>query len=138
MIDKLINKEDPLPSKLSDKQKESLQPLIEKQLDSKDFHVSFENLSETESTMVMTQPEFMRRMKDMSMLGGMNYMGQLPDSYMLVVNSNHPFVYKIAEEKDEASRDKFIRQAIDLALLSRNLLKGEKLTAFIKRSVEMI
>lgn len=138
VIDKLINKEDPLPSKLSDKQKESLQPLIEKQLDSKDFHVSFENLSETEPPMVITQPEFMRRMKDMSMLGGMNYMGQLPDSYMLVVNSNHPFVYKIAEEKDEASRDKFIRQAIDLALLSRNLLKGEKLTAFIKRSVEMI
>ena len=138
VIDKLINKEDPLPSKLSDKQKETLQPLIEKQLENKDFHVSFENLSETEPPMIITQPEFMRRMKDMSMLGGMNYMSQLPDSYMLVVNSNHPFVYKIAEEKEEASRDKFIRQAIDLALLSRNLLKGEKLTEFIKRSVELI
>lgn len=138
VIDKLISKEESLPSKLSDKQKESLQPLIEKQVDSKDFHVSFENLSETEPPMIITQPEFMRRMKDMSMLGGMNYMGQLPDSYMLVVNSNHPFIYKIAEEKEEAARDKFIRQAIDLALLSRNLLKGEKLTEFIKRSVELM
>ncbi|MEE4178261.1 MAG: molecular chaperone HtpG [Bacteroides sp.] len=138
VIDKLISKEDTLPSKLSDKQKETLLPLIEKQVDDKNFNVSFENLSETEPPMIITQPEFMRRMKDMSMLGGMNYMGQLPDSYMLVVNSNHPFVYKIAEEKDEPSRDKYIRQAIDLALLSRNLLKGEKLTAFIKRSVELI
>ena len=138
VIDKLIRKEDEMPSKLSKEQKDKLLPVIEKQVDGDNFNVTFENLSETEPPMIITQPEFMRRMKDMSMLGGMNYMSNLPDSYMLVVNSNHPFVNKIAEESDEVNRDKLIRQAIDLALLSRNLLKGEKLTEFIKRSVELI
>lgn len=138
VIDKLIRKEEEFPSKLSQEQKDKLLPIIEKQVGSENFNVSFENLSETEPPMLITQPEFMRRMKDMSMLGGMNYMSNLPDSYMLVVNSNHPLVFKISEEGDEASREKLIRQAIDLAMLSRNLLKGEKLTEFIKRSVELI
>jgi len=138
VIDKLIRKEEEMPSKLSKEEKDKMMPLIEKQVDSENFNVSFENLSETEPPMIITQPEFMRRMKDMSKLGGMNYMGNLPDGYMLVVNSNHPFIYKVSEEKNEVNRDKLIRQAIDLAMLSRNLLKGEKLTEFIKRSVELI
>ncbi|HSV88658.1 MAG TPA: molecular chaperone HtpG [Bacteroidales bacterium] len=138
VIDKLIRKEDELPSKLSDSEKQSLKPVIEKMVDKESFQVIFENLSETEPPMIITQPEFMRRMKDMSLLGGMNYMSQLPDNFMLVVNSNHPLVYKIIFEKDEEVRDRLILQAIDLAMLSRNLLKGERLTEFIKRSVDLI
>ncbi len=137
VVDKLIKKEDELPSKLSDAQKDKLKPMIEKHLDQKSFQVAFENLSETEHPMVITQPEFMRRMKDMSALGGMNYMGALPDSYMLVVNANHPLIGKVLDENDEALRDKQIKQLIDLAMLAKNLLKGEKLTRFVQRSVDL-
>jgi molecular chaperone HtpG len=137
VADKLIKKEDEMPSKLSEEQKDKLKPVLEKHLDKQRFQVSFENLSETEHPMIITQPEFMRRMKDMSALGGMSYMGNLPDSYMLVVNSNHPLVGKLLEETDEELRDKQARQLIDLALLAKNLLKGEQLTQFVKRSVDL-
>jgi molecular chaperone HtpG len=139
VVEKLINKDEGLPSKLSDEQKDKLKPLIEKQLENKSFMVSFENMSETDQPMLITQPEFMRRMKDMSALGGgMGYMGSMPDTYTLVVNANHPVMGKILDEQDEASQGKLINQLVDLAMLSKNLLKGEKLTSFIKRSVELI
>ena len=138
VVDKLIKTEDVLPSKLSDEQKEQLKPVIEKNLDNSNFQVSFENLSESEPPMVITQPEFMRRMKDMSALGGMSYMGNLPDSYMLVVNGNHKLVGNILEEKDEDLRDRQVKQMIDLAMLAKNLLKGEKLTRFVQRSVDLM
>lgn len=139
VVDKLVNKEEELPSKLTDEQKNKLKEDIEKQIDKSSFNVVFENLSESDQPMIITQPEYMRRMKDMSALGGgMNFMGQMPDSYMLVTNSNHPAVYKISDEKDEKKKQKLIRQLVDLALISKNLLKGEKLTEFIKRSVDMI
>ncbi len=137
VADKLIRKEDEMPSKLDEAQKDKLKPLVEKHLDEKNFQVVFESLSESEPPMVITQPEFMRRMKDMSAVGGMNYMGALPDSFMLVVNSNHPLVGKMLDEKDEALRDKQIKQLIDLAMLAKNLLKGEKLTRFVQRSVDL-
>jgi len=137
-VDNLIKKEEELPSKLTQEEKDKLLPVFENQVNKEEFKVSFQNLSESEPPVVITQPEFMRRMKDMSKLGGMNFMGQLPDTFMLCVNSNHPLVYKISEEKEEATRDKLAKQVIDLALLSRNLLKGEKLTEFIKRSVDLI
>jgi molecular chaperone HtpG len=137
VADKLIKKEDEMPSKLSEEQKDQLKPVLEKHLDKQRFQLAFENLSETEHPMIITQPEFMRRMKDMSALGGMSYMGNLPDSYMLVVNSNHPLVGKLLKETDEELRDKQARQLIDLALLAKNLLKGEQLTQFVKRSVDL-
>ncbi len=99
--------------------------------------MSFENLSEADQPMVITQPEFMRRMKDMSALGGMSYMGSLPDSYMLVVNSNHPLIGRLLEEENGELRDKKINQLIDLSMLAKNLLKGEKLTRFVQRSVDL-
>jgi molecular chaperone HtpG len=78
-------------------------------------------------------------MKDMSAMGGgMSYMGSMPDSYNLVVNANHPVAGRIISEGDEAAQGKLVSQLIDLALLSKNLLKGEKLTTFIKRSVDLI
>ncbi len=137
VADKLIKKDDELPSKLSDEQKDKLKPIIEKHIDKQGFQVAFENLSETEHPMMITQPEFMRRMKDMSALGGMSYMGNLPDSFMLVVNCNHKLISKLLEENDEAMRDKQIKQLIDLALLAKNLLKGEQLTRFVQRSVDL-
>jgi molecular chaperone HtpG len=139
VAEKLIKKEDQLPSKLSDEDKDKLKIAIEKQLENKSFHVTFENMSETDQPMLVTQPEFMRRMKDMSAMGGgMSYMGSMPDSYNLVVNVNHPVAGRIIAEADETAQGKLISQLIDLALLSKNLLKGEKLTTFIKRSVDLI
>ena len=90
--------------------------------------------------MLITQPEFMRRMKDMSAMGGggMNFYGSMPDMYQLVVNSNHPLVSKILAEKDLEKQKQLAKQTADLALLSQGLLKGEELTSFIKRSVDMI
>jgi molecular chaperone HtpG len=99
----------------------------------------FESLSETEAPMMITRPEFMRRMKEMSALGGgMNMFGNMPEMHNLVVNTNHPLVTKIVSETDADTKKKLIKQTADLALLSQGLLKGEELTKFIKRSVEMI
>ncbi len=137
VADKLINKDDELPSKLSQEQKDKLKPIIEKHLDAQQYQIAFENLSESEHPMMITQPEFMRRMKDMSALGGMSYMGNLPDSYMVVVNSNHKLISKLLDLENEELRDKQVKQLIDLALLAKNLLKGENLTRFVQRSVDL-
>ncbi|HAJ99662.1 MAG TPA: molecular chaperone HtpG [Bacteroidales bacterium] len=138
VIDKLISKEEEMPSKLSQEEKDELTKSIESQVNGESYTIVINNMSETDPPMIITQPEFLRRMKDMSQLGGMGYMGQLPDNYMLVVNANHSLIGKISAEKDAEARNKLIRQVVDLALLSRNMLKGEKLTEFIKRSVDLI
>jgi molecular chaperone HtpG len=139
-VDKLIKKDDGMPSKLSDEEKEALRPLVEEQLPKEQFNVMFESLSETDAPMLVTRPEFMRRMKDMSALGGggMNMFGNMPEMHNLIVNTNHPLVTKIVSEKDAAVKSQLIKQSADLALLSQGLLKGEELTRFIKRSVELI
>ena len=139
-IEKLIEKEDEQPSKLDDKQKETLKTIIERNIDAKTFTLSFENLSESDLPFLVTQNEFMRRMKDMQQVGGGGamFMGDMPDSYNLVANANHPVFSNLLEEKEEAGQDGVVKQLYDLALLSQNLLKGEKLTEFIKRSVEII
>ena len=86
---------------------------------------------------IITQPEFMRRMKEMSATGGgMFGMGNFPDMYNLVVNTNHHLSKQIIEETNQAKQETMISQAVDLAKLSQNLLKGEALSAFIKRSFE--
>lgn len=138
IIDKIIDKQDQLPSKLSDEQKETLKTVFEKQIAKDKFTIVFENLSDKDQPVTITQPEFMRRMKDMSAIGGMSYFGGLPEQYNMVVNTNHPIVEKILEDNDENHKTNMIKQITDLALLSKNLLKGEDLTNFIKRSVELI
>jgi molecular chaperone HtpG len=204
VIDKLIQKEESKESKLNASQKENLAPVFKGQLSDKDsYTVLFENLNETDSPVVITQSEFMRRMKDMSKLGGtMSFYGDLPDSFNLVINTNHPLIIRVAEDMDKkmsekitklkeeikpvadskdemekankdkkeeeikqedkdkiedfenkikknkekqekllaeyGNKNKLVKQLIDLALLSNNMLKGEDLNKFVKRSIELI
>jgi molecular chaperone HtpG len=138
VTDNLIKKEEALPSKLNEEEKNKLKPLFEEVAGKERYTVVFESMSETDMPVQITRPEFMRRMKDMSMLGGASYMGNFPDSFNLVVNSNHPLIARLNDEKDETNRKTLARQMTDLAKLAQNLLKGEELTGFIKRSVEII
>ncbi len=140
-IDKLIKKEDETPSKLDDKQKEQLKSIFERNINKEQFKVEFENQSETDMPVTITQNEFMRRMKDMEAIGGGGMMmgaGNLPDMYDLVVNTNHPTIGKLLVEPDEKNQDKLVKQLYDLARLSKGLLKGKELSEFVKRSVNII
>ncbi len=137
-VDKLIKKDEALPSKLDDEQKKILKELIEKQVDKNKFTVDLESMSETEQPMMIMQPEFMRRMKDMSALGGgMSYMGELPDHYNLIVNLNSPVIGNVLTESDEGKQSATLKHLFDLALLAQNMLKGKDLSEFIKRSMEL-
>jgi molecular chaperone HtpG len=139
VVDKLIEKEEMLPSKLSDDEKKQVKEIIEKTIDGKRYSVIFENLSETDQPFLITQPEFMRRMKEMSAMGGgMSWMGEMPEQYNLVINTNHKLTSEILLEKEEVKQNQLVKQLTDLALLSQNLLKGEALTDFIRRSVTII
>jgi molecular chaperone HtpG len=141
IIDKLIEKEQTEISKLSDKEKEKLQKMIEEQLDKEKFTVQVQNMSVSDSPVVITQSEFMRRMKEQQQLsggGGMQMFGAMPESYNLAVNSNHDLINKILSEKTKKKRVALIKQVLDLALLSQGMLKGEDLTGFISRSVNLI
>jgi molecular chaperone HtpG len=138
-VDKLIRKEDSMPSKLDENQQKALKELMEKQIDSKKFTILFESLSEKESPLLITQPEFMRRMKDMSALGGgMGYMGDLPEHFNLVVNSNHTVIGRLLLEPDGAKQASTIKQLFDLALLAQGLLKGKDLAEFIARNTDLV
>lgn len=140
-VDKLIVKDEAQVSKLTEDQQKDLKPVFEKDLDTKSFSVQFESLSETEDPVLITQPEFMRRMKDMQAMGGggqMAFMGDMPDSYNVVVNSNHPMVAAMIEDKDEEHKSQIAKQLVDLAKISQGLLKGKDLSEFIKRSVDII
>lgn len=138
VVDNLVKKEESLPSKLTEEQKNTLKPIIEKQIDKAKFTVTFESLSEKDQPMIITQSEFMRRMKDMSATGGMSYFGNLPENYNLVINTNHPVITKILGETNEEQQSKVVKQLTDLAFLSQNLLKGEDLTNFINRSLDLM
>lgn len=139
VIDKLIRKEEPMPSKLSEDEQKNLKPVFEEIVGKDHYTVVFESLSETDLPVQITRPEFMRRMKDMSMLGGgASYMNNLPDSLNLVINSNHPLISKLNAESSEEEKKTLAKQLTDLAKLSQNLLKGEDLTGFIRRSISII
>ena len=204
VVDKLIQKDETRVSKLSEEQKDDLKSVFTVTGKSKEiYNVVFETLDENDAPLIITQSEFMRRMKDMSQMGGgMNFYGELPDSYNLVVNPNHHIISKISEdlqtkegakltlnnkerlrmkeeiafteqehkkkkveeisqiEKDDleklknelssvenarkdileayGSSNKLVKQLIDLALLANNMLKGEELNTFVKRSVDLL
>ena len=140
VVEKLIPKEDKIPEKLSEQEKEKLKPIIEKEVDAKKITVLLESLEETDQPMIITQNEFMRRYKEMSMIGGggMGFYGEMPESYNLVVNINHPLIGQILNTDDEEHQKELVCQLTDLAMLSNGLLKGEALTKFIDRSVKII
>ena len=139
-IEKLINKGEEVPSKLTKEDEEALKPIIESVMTKEKFMVDFQSLSETDSPMQITEAEFMRRMKEQQALGGggMGFMGTMPEMYNLVVNSNHPLISKILETKTDKKKKQLIEQATDLALLAKGMLTGKKLTEFLKRSVDII
>jgi molecular chaperone HtpG len=138
-IDKLINKDEEQISKLTEEEKDSLKTAIEAVVPKSGYSVQLEAMDSNAAPFIITQPEFMRRMKEMSQSGGggMFGMGNFPDMYNLVVNTNSELAGNILSA-DEANREALVKQALDLARLSQNLLKGEELTAFVKRSFEMI
>ena len=139
-IDNLIKKDETKISKLSDKEIEELKPIIEEIIPAKTYSVQMEAMDSSANPFIITQPEFMRRMKEMQATGGGGFMGMgnFPDMYNLVVNTNNELVGKILATKTKKKQEALIKQAFDLAKLSQNLLHGEDLTNFIKRSFELI
>jgi len=138
-IDNLIKKEETTISKLSDTEKESLKASLETYIP-KAYTVQLEALDSNAAPFIITQPEFMRRMKEMSQSGGggMFGMGNMPEMYNLVVNTNSDLASNILNTEDKSTQESLVKQALDLAKLSQNLLKGEELTAFVKRSFDLI
>ena len=139
-LDNLIKKEDTQISKLSDEEKEKLKTNLEEVIENKSYTVQLEAMDSDASPFIITEPEFMRRMKEMQQTGGggMFGMGNMPEMYNLIVNTNHELVGEILNTKTAKKRERLINQSIDLARLSKGLLKGEELTNFIKRSYEMV
>ena len=139
-IDKLIKKDEEQISKLSEEEQEKLKTTLEEIVPKTTYSVQLEAMDSNAAPFRITQPEFMRRMKEMSQSGGggMFGMGNMPDMYNLVVNTNHELTGSILNTEDQTQREALVKQALDLAKLSQNLLKGEELTAFVKRSFEMI
>ncbi|KAF2332829.1 molecular chaperone HtpG [Flavobacterium ginsenosidimutans] len=138
-IDNLIKKEENTISKLSDDEKAALKTSLEAYIP-KAYSVQLEAMDSQAAPFIITQPEFMRRMKEMSQTGGggMFGMGNMPEMYNLVVNTNSDLASSILNTEDKTHQEHLVKQALDLAKLSQNLLKGEALTAFVKRSFEMI
>lgn len=137
IIDKLIEKEDAHPSKLSSEETEKLKGLFEGNVEKEKFTVQVESLSESDLPVMITQNEFMRRYQDMSKISGQPSFGNF-EHYNLVVNGNHPLAGRILGETDEDKKVALTKQLIDLAMLSQNILTGEKLSDFVKRSVELL
>ncbi|MCM4154612.1 molecular chaperone HtpG [Gramella sp. AN32] len=139
-VNNLIKKDEEEISKLSDEEKEQLKTDLGKVIPSEKYSIQLEAMDSNSSPLIITQPEFMRRMKEMQQTGGggMFGMGNMPEMYNLVVNTNHELIGTILNTKTEKKQQRLIKQALDLARLSQNLLKGEELTAFIKRSFEMV
>ncbi len=139
-IEKLIQKEENQVSKLSEEQQETLKSTLEAQLKEQGFIIQLEALDSNSDAFMLTEPEFMRRMKDMQQTGGggMMGMGSMPDMYNLVVNTNSEIAQHILDTEDTEQKSSLIHQALDLAKLSKGLLKGEALAAFVSRSYKLI
>ena len=138
-IDKLIVKEDSTPSKLSEESQEQLKTLVEGIVPKATYTIQLEPMDSKALPFLITQPEFMRRMKEMQQtVGGGMFSGNMPEMYNLIVNMNHPLISQILETKTKKKQERLIKQSVDLARLSQNLLKGEELTSFINRSFDMI
>jgi molecular chaperone HtpG len=139
-IDKLIAKEENQISKLTEEEQGNLKSVVEEFVPKANYTVQLEPMDSAAAPFIITQPEFMRRMKEMSQTGGggMFGMGNFPEMYNLVVNSNSDLATTILTTSDKSAQESLIKQALDLAKISQGLLKGEELTAFVKRSFELI
>jgi molecular chaperone HtpG len=138
-IDNLIKKDDTKISKLSEEQQTELDTLLKDVIPSEKFMVQLEAMDSDASPFIITQPEFMRRMKEMQATGGgMFGMGNMPEMYNLVVNTNSELVTEILNTKTKKKQERLITQGLDLARLSQGLLKGKELSDFIKRSYELL
>lgn len=137
-LDKLIQKTDEIPSKLTKDDEEKLKPLFEAQVNKEKFTVQFESMSEHEAPIIITQPEFIRRMMEQQKLGGGGgFYGAFPEMFNLTVNANHPAIAKLLGQEAEAQTES-TKQLVDLAMLAQGLLKGAALDAFIQRNIEHI
>ena len=136
-LSKLIQKDEPILAKHSEEEKNTLKTDIEKVLPKEGYMVQIEDLDSDDTPFVINQPEFMRRMKEMSATGGGGMFGAFPDMYHVVVNANAPLADAILAAPDEAAKEKLIKQAFDLARLSQGLLKGKELSEFVKRNWEI-
>lgn len=137
-LDKLIQKDETIPSKLSKEEEESLKPMFEEVIDKQKFDVQFESMSAADAPIIITQPEFIRRMMEQQKLGGAGFYGAFPERYNLVINGNHEKIGEILGTKTKKSQERKIKQLTDIALLSQGLLKGEALNQFIERSIELV
>ncbi len=136
-VDNLIKKDDTKISKLSDEEKSKLEGIIKEIVPVETYSLQMEALDSDEAPFIITQPEFMRRYKEMSASGGgMMGFGDFPDSYNLIVNTNNPLMSKILNDAEHHTD--YVNQALDLAKLSQNLLTGKDLTDFVKRSFELM
>ena len=137
-LDKLIQKDEEIPSKLSKEDEEKLIPLFESTVNKEKFKVQFESMNADDAPIIITQPEFIRRMMEQQKMGGGGFFGAFPDTHNLMVNSNHAKIQEILETKTDDSKKNKIKQLTDIALLSQGMLKGEALNAFIERSIEKV
>jgi len=137
-LDKLIQKDEEISSKLSKEDEEVLKPLFEGAVNKEKFTVQFESMNSDDAPIIITQPEFIRRMMEQQKMGGGGFMGAFPDMHNLMVNGNHDKIQSIlAEDSDDAKTTK-IKQLTDIALLAQGLLKGQALNEFIERSIEKV
>ena len=136
-LDKLIKKTDEIPSKLSKEEEEKLKPVFENAVNKDKFSVQFESMSEADAPIIITQPEFIRRMMEQQKLGGGGFYGAFPEMFNLVVNANHPKITGILSKTEEEQLET-VKQLTDLALLAQGMLKGEALSTFIDRNIEAL
>jgi len=136
--DHLIENEEKKESVLSKREEENLIALFKSQINELKISVVAKALSPDDQPVTITRPEFTRRMRDMAASGGYGDLSFMPDEYNLVVNANHPLVNKIINEESKQKKEELVSQLCDLALLSQNMLKGSKLTEFVKRSVGLM
>ena len=139
-IDNLINKDKNKVSKLNDDQKKELEEIVKNVVNDEKFVIKLESMDSKENPFIITNPEFMRRMKEMQQSGGggMFGAGNMPEMFNLVINTNSDLISQIIKTKTKKKQERLISQSLDLAKLSHGLLSGEELTNFIKRSFDII
>jgi molecular chaperone HtpG len=137
-MDKLIQKEEEIPSKLSKEDEEVLKPIFESVVNEEKYKVQFESMSADDAPIIITQPEFIRRMMEQQKMGGAGFLGAFPDTFNVLVNSNHAKIGDVLSAKTVKMKTKKVKQLTDIALLSQGMLKGEDLNKFIERSIELV